>query len=127
MAKWSIAQGDVLIWSGEDSVGDTLKPRLLAMGADSARIRFIHATRDEGGARPFDPATDMAQLGAAASQMEQLKFLIIDPVSAAVQGDRHKAGEVRAGLGPVVNLPNGSISGHWVFRILRSTPAGETP
>jgi energy-coupling factor transporter ATP-binding protein EcfA2 len=30
--------GDVLIWTGEDNIDDTIKPRLIAMGADPARI-----------------------------------------------------------------------------------------
>jgi hypothetical protein len=35
LSAFSLApQGDIVIWSGEDSVTDTLKPRLIAMGAE---------------------------------------------------------------------------------------------
>jgi hypothetical protein len=97
-------QGDVVIWSGEDSVEDTLKPRLIAAGADLRHIHFVHSTRELAGARPFDPATDMMPLGISITALKSPKLLIIDPVSAAILGDSHKAAEVRAGLQPVVDL-----------------------
>jgi putative DNA primase/helicase len=97
-------QGDVLIWSGEDSADDTLIPRLIAAGADLDRVKMISATRDAGGVRPFDPALDMEALGATIGGMPAVKLLIIDPVSSAVLGDSHKASEVRAGLQPLVDL-----------------------
>ena len=37
--------GNVLMWSGEDDPADTLLPRLMAMGADVARVFFITDTR----------------------------------------------------------------------------------
>ena len=33
--------GNVLIWSAEDDIADTLVPRLIAMGADMHKIRFV--------------------------------------------------------------------------------------
>ena len=50
--------GDVLIWSGEDDPSDTLLPRLIASGADSSRVHFIHAIRERGEERLFDPSKD---------------------------------------------------------------------
>jgi putative DNA primase/helicase len=96
-------QGDIVIWSGEDSVTDTLKPRLIAMGADPARIHIVHAVNEDLGPRPFNPATDMKKLGVA---LEQLKptLLILDPISSAIVGDSHKAAEVRKDLQPLVDL-----------------------
>ena len=97
--------GDVLIWSGEDDIEDTLVPRLLAAGADLSRIKFIAATTDANGPRPFDPSTDMPRLARSISDMAVPPALvIIDPVSSTVIGDSHKAAEVRAGLQPLVNL-----------------------
>lgn len=96
--------GDVLIWSGEDDPADTLVPRLLAAGADLARIKFISATVEEGGERrPFDPATDVPALRRAMVGGE-VKLLIVDPVVSAVAGDSHKNTEVRRALQPLVEL-----------------------
>lgn len=96
--------GDVLIWTGEDGIGDTLVPRLLAAGGDPARVHFVNATRDRGKARTFDPAVDMARLVEAARRLPQLHLVILDPVVAAVGGDSHKNTETRRGLQPVVDL-----------------------
>ncbi len=98
------AQGDVLIWSGEDGVADTLLPRLLAAGADPSRVHFVNALSEHGKLRPFDPATDMPALTKEARKLPSLKLLILDPVVAAVAGDSHKNTETRRGLQPVVDL-----------------------
>jgi putative DNA primase/helicase len=96
--------GDVLIWSGEDSVSDTLLPRLLVAGGDPRRVHFVDGVRENGKGRPFDPATDMPALVAAARLLPNLKLIILDPVVAAVSGDSHKNTETRRGLQPVVDL-----------------------
>jgi hypothetical protein len=88
-------QGDIVIWSGEDSITDTLKPRLIAMGADPARIHIVHAVKEDLGPRPFNPATDMKKLGVAIKQLAPT-LLILDPISSAIVGDSHKAAEVRS-------------------------------
>lgn len=98
------ATGDVLIWSGEDGVEDTLIPRLLASGADSNRVHFVEGKRDGDKSRPFDPATDMPELAKAARSLPNLCLLILDPVVAAVAGDSHKNTETRRGLQPIVDL-----------------------
>jgi putative DNA primase/helicase len=97
-------QGDIVIWSGEDSITDTLKPRLIAMGAYPARIHIVHAVNEEGlGPRPFNPATDMKKLGVVLKQLAPT-LLILDPISSAIVGDSHKAAEVRKDLQPLVDL-----------------------
>lgn len=46
--------GNVIILSTEDDVADTIKPRLLAAGADCSRVFIIEAVRRiEGGNRSF--------------------------------------------------------------------------
>ncbi len=96
--------GNVLIWSGEDDPADTLVPRLLAMGADVSRVFFVTGVRDCGEARPFDPATDMPDLRAAADKVGGIRLLVVDPVVSAIAGDSHKNAEVRRGLQPLVDL-----------------------
>jgi putative DNA primase/helicase len=97
---------DVLIWSGEDDIADTIVPRLLANGADPRRCHVIRATLEgDGDSRAFDPATDMPRLREAVVQRGiRPRLLIVDPVVSAVAGDSHKNAETRRGLQPVVNL-----------------------
>lgn len=99
------AQGNILIWSGEDDPADTLLPRLLAAGADRSRCYFIEGARtDDGEVQPFDPARDLQSLLQAIEQIGGIRLLVIDPVVSAVTGDSHKNTEVRRALQPLVNL-----------------------
>jgi putative DNA primase/helicase len=100
-----VAPGDTLIWSGEDDAADSIIPRFLANGGDPARLHIVKGARDaDGGARPFDPATDMPALLNAASKIVGLRLVILDPVVSAVSGDSNKNAEVRRSLQPVVDL-----------------------
>jgi putative DNA primase/helicase len=99
--------GDVVIWSGEDGIADTLAPRLLANGADPSRVRFVRSIADEGGRRPFDPAHDTPALALALSRLSSPPaLLIVDPIVSAVAGDSHKNSETRRSLQPLVELGN---------------------
>ena len=40
--------GDVLIWSGEDGIADTLVPRLLVAGGNPKRVHFIDGVTEHG-------------------------------------------------------------------------------
>ncbi|MDR6523080.1 DNA polymerase III delta prime subunit [Variovorax paradoxus] len=97
-------RGNVIIWSGEDDPSDTLVPRLLAMGADMTRVFFITESRVDGELQPFDPSRHLPQLLGRASQIGDVKLLLVDPVVSAVNGDSHKNAEVRKGLQPLVDL-----------------------
>jgi len=107
-ARWpdgmATEAGDVLIWSGEDSVADTLLPRLLVAGGNPRRVHFVDGVREHGRGRPFDPAIDMPALVAEARLLPSLRLIVLDPVVAAVAGDSHKNTETRRGLQPVVDL-----------------------
>lgn len=96
--------GDVLIWTGEDDLADTLVPRLMAAGANLERVHIIDGVQKGAVKRPFDPANDMADLKEAIRQIGQIKLVIIDPILSATKGDSHKAAEVRRDLQPVVDL-----------------------
>lgn len=97
--------GDVVIWSAEDSIADTLRPRLEAMGANLDRVHFVGGVpAADGGDRPFDPATDMRELMEAVCALPGVKLLIVDPIVSAVAGDSHKNAEVRRGLQPLVDF-----------------------
>ena len=97
-------RGSVLMWSGEDGVADTLKPRLMANGGNPRDFYFIIGVTKGAEWRQFDPATDMTHLMEAARQIPDLRLIIIDPIVSAVAGDSHKNAEVRRGLQPLVDL-----------------------
>lgn len=97
-------QGDVLMWSGEDGLQDSLVPRLAASGADLTRVHFVGDVGVGKEARPFDPATDMPMLMGVMRLRSGIKLLIIDPIISAVSGDSHKTAEVRRALQPLVDL-----------------------
>ena len=97
--------GNVLIWSSEDDAADTIKPRLMAVGADPNRYAVIAGTIDENGAKDvFDAARDMGALREAVDQMGGVSLLIIDPIVSAVTGDMHKANEVRRSLQAIIDF-----------------------
>ena len=100
----AIEPADVVIWTGEDGIADTLLPRLLVAGGDPRRVHFVTGASEGGRSRPFDPAHDMATLAEAVRGLPSVRLLILDPVVAAVTGDSHKNTETRRGLQPVVGL-----------------------
>ncbi|MCK7577640.1 MAG: AAA family ATPase [Chromatiales bacterium] len=98
-------EGDVLIWSGEDDIQDTLLPRLMAAGADLSKVHFITSTFKDGASYPFDPSTDMDFLSEKIAMLPTAPaLLIVDPIVAAVSGDSHRNAEVRRALQPLVDL-----------------------
>lgn len=96
--------GNVLVWSGEDDPADTLLPRLMAMGADVARVFFVKGTRLAGEDHTFDPARDLVALTSAAEKIGNVRMVMVDPVVTAVTADSHKNTEVRRALKPLVDL-----------------------
>jgi putative DNA primase/helicase len=95
--------GNVLIWSGEDSLKKTILPRLVAAGADLTRMKYVGAAWKKGERRSFDPATDTDLLRAELGGM-QVDLIVVDPIVAAVSEDSHKNAEVRKGLQPLIDL-----------------------
>ena len=98
------APGDVLIWSGEDSIPQTLVPRLTASGADLKRVHFIGNVATNSSKRPFNPASDMTVLRDKLEHQSEARLFIIDPLVAAIKGDGHKNSEVRRDLADLVTL-----------------------
>ncbi len=99
------AAGDVVVWSGEDGIADTLVARLTVNDADMRRVRLVRGVKEAGGDRSFDPATDTPALELALARMESRPvLLIVDPIVSAVAGDSHKNTETRRSLQPLVDL-----------------------
>lgn len=121
--------GKVLIYSTEDDPADTLKPRLIANGADMGKVFFISSrTNEKGEAEPFDPSKDFPQIAEFIEANSDIKLLMIDPIISAVSGDMNKANDVRRSLQPLVDLANEykfSVLGitHFAKGSVGSTPA----
>jgi hypothetical protein len=96
--------GDVLIWSGEDDIADTILPRIVAAGGNPDRVCFIDGIIVDGVRRHFDPATDIPALAEAVRSLPELKAILIDPIVSASGADSHKNAETRRGLQPLVDL-----------------------
>lgn len=120
--------GKVLIYSTEDDPADTLKPRLIANGADISKVSIISGrTNEKGALEPFDPARDFPKIEEYIKSNPDIKLLMIDPIISAVSGDMNRANDVRRSLQPLVDLANG-----YKFSVLGIThfskgSAGSTP
>lgn len=92
--------GEVLMLSYEDDAEDTTVPRLTTLGADLARVELIEGVNlDQNKRRAFGPA-DVPILAAHLDRAEDVRLVVVDPVSAFVGGgtDEYRANEVRAAL-----------------------------
>jgi hypothetical protein len=95
---------DVVLLSAEDAPGDTIRPRLEAMGADLARIHFFDHVVDEHGDRPLTLGADLDVLDRIVVE-KHVGLVMIDPVQAYLAGvDIHRTNEVRAVLAPLAKL-----------------------
>jgi hypothetical protein len=97
---------DVMIWSGEDGISDTILPRFSAAGGNRGRIYPIATVEDRKGERAFDPSTDIPLLIDAAKTLPKLGLVAIDPVVLVLpsRSDSHKNTETRRGLQPLVDF-----------------------
>ncbi|MCZ6834246.1 MAG: AAA family ATPase [Planctomycetota bacterium] len=100
--------GGIVLLSAEDDLGDTIRPRLDAAGADVARICAISSVKrlgtksEEAVEDSFCLATDLTALEASILQTPDCRLVIIDPISAYLgRVDSHKMAELRGILTPL--------------------------
>jgi hypothetical protein len=101
------APTDVMVWSGEDGIADTILPRFLAAGGNPDHLYFPVSTCGvDGQSRSFDPSLDMEGLVTAAGHYRNLGAVLIDPVVMVLpsRSDSHKNTETRRGLQPLVEF-----------------------
>jgi putative DNA primase/helicase len=77
-------QGDVLWFTAEDDVEDTVVPRLIAAGADLSRVHIVKTMRKGGKERTFNLVTDLPDLRKTIERIGNVVLVIIDPMSAYV-------------------------------------------
>ncbi len=82
--------GGVLILTNEDDAEDTIKPRLMAAGADLRRVRVIDDI--------IDLREGIGPIVAAAARLGGVRLIIFDPLDGYVEGAAHT---VRAALTPL--------------------------
>jgi hypothetical protein len=130
------------MWSGEDSPGDTIKPRLIRMGADLSKVIHITGFKKNGKVKFFNPSRDMAAVEELlVKSKNRVAFVCFDPIVAVSQGvDSHHNAETRNSLKPcgdlaehlgccvigVHHLAKGSI-GHPIDRVSGSLAYGAAP
>ena len=89
------------MWSGEDSIEDTLLPRFIAAGGDRSRLYFICRA---GWSREPSLRSERKWQASRKPPIPDLALLVVDPVVVMVAGNSHQNTEVRRGLQPLVTL-----------------------
>ena len=102
--------GDVILLSAEDDPADTIRPRLDAARADCNHIHIIEAIKEisaDGSATPriFSFKKDIAALDQCLFSFPNCKLVVIDPVSAYLDGtDGNSNSDIRGLFAPLVQL-----------------------
>lgn len=104
--------GSVIVICAEDEANDTVKPRLLAAGADEQRIAFINLEKDErGNIKPLSIPEDLSHIRQALRTLSDragvpVKLVIIDPITAYLSERIHYGNDpqVRKAMWPLKQL-----------------------
>jgi putative DNA primase/helicase len=98
--------GYVIILSAEDGEDDTIKPRLMAAGANCSKIHIVSAVRDGSDHKMFNLQRDLDLLESLILTLgKSVAAVIIDPLTAYLgRVDSHKSAEMRAVLGPIAEM-----------------------
>jgi hypothetical protein len=100
-------RGDAILLSAEDDIGDTIRPRLEAAGADLARCWVLPDVQPEPD-RPPRPPELPADLDALEGMVKdkQAALVVIDPIAAFLSGavDMHRDQDVRRALAPLAYM-----------------------
>jgi hypothetical protein len=121
--------GSVIILSAEDGAADTIIPRLMAAGADLARVVVVAAVssgdgKDRGA---FNLQTDLALLEQKIAEMGDVALVVVDPVSSYLgKADSHKNAEVRAVLEPLSDMADRTRVAILTITHFSKTGAGNT-
>jgi hypothetical protein len=99
-------QGNVVFFTAEDDISDTVAPRLAAAGADRDRVEIVKMVRGVKD-RMFNLATDLDLLRKKILEVGDVRLVLIDPITAYLgvgKVDSFRTTDVRAVLGPLVEL-----------------------
>jgi hypothetical protein len=102
--KWYGEPQPVIFATAEDSLAQTLVPRLLAAGADTDLVHFVKVTND--GLDAMLTLPDDVEALAAEAARTGARLIGVDPLVAFLGGkvDAHKDQDVRTVLAPLANI-----------------------
>lgn len=139
--KQNCEQGKVLLISGEDKSEDTIKPRLIALGANLDNIDNVKGIKrtDKHGNPYYDVICLVENIADIENKIKSnhYKLLIIDPISVYLGSvDENKNKEIRSALGMITALaerhnialvinshfskPSGSSNKNAIYRVMGS-------
>ena len=98
--------GKVIILTAEDGAGDTIRPRLDAMSANVGDVfHFEGISNGTDDLDFFQLDQHLAELNSAISELENVRLVVIDPISAYMgKCDSHNNTDVRRVLAPLARL-----------------------
>jgi putative DNA primase/helicase len=99
--------GNVILLTAEDDLGDTVVPRLEAAGADRSRVHIIKMVHHGDDKRMFSLLSDLELLRNKVIEIGNVVLILIDPISAYLghgRLDTFRTSDVRAVLAPLVDL-----------------------
>jgi putative DNA primase/helicase len=100
-------QGNVIWFNAEDGARDTIKPRLVAAGANTKCVHLVNGARIGGEDKSFSLVTDLRLLRKTINRIGNVVLVIIDPVSAYLgvgKVDSRLATDVRGILTPMKDM-----------------------
>jgi hypothetical protein len=105
-------QGNVILFTAEDDIADTVAPRLVAAGANREHVHIIRLVVDtdkhgKPRRRMFSLRHDLEKLRAKIAELGNVVLIIIDPITAYLgvgEIDSYRDADVRAVLAPLQDL-----------------------
>lgn len=93
--------GNIIYQTAEDGFADTIKPRLVAAGADCTKIKWVNES--------YEPLSFTDERLEEAIQRIQPKLVILDPLQAYLGAnvDMHRANEIRPVMSRLASLAHG--------------------
>jgi hypothetical protein len=101
-------QGDVIYFTAEDDIEDTVIPRLMAAGVNLDRVHIVQMARlSNGSTRTFNMVTDLPALKAKIEEVGNVVLVMIDPMSSYLGVGKVNSSvttDVRGFLKPLTDL-----------------------
>jgi hypothetical protein len=98
-------QGDVVIFSHEESPEHSIAPRLIANGADMSRIHLGESVISTDGTEDFfNFEFDIDVLSDWADELPDLRLIIFDPITSYTNANENSNSEVRGALKPLIDF-----------------------
>ena len=91
--------GSAIIITSEDDAADTIKPRLMAAGANVAKVAILDSVEDGAGNCRSWTYDDVDVLASLVNAQQDTRIIIIDPATAYLgRRDGHNAADIRSAL-----------------------------